>query len=56
MSTFANTLTPPYYAVIFTSLKIEEDNGYDKMAAHMIELAKKEWNANLPSYLEFKNI
>jgi len=39
MSIFANTPTPPYYAVIFTSLKIEEDKGYDKMAQRMLELA-----------------
>lgn len=29
----------PYYAVIFTSLKNDEDNGYEKVAEQMIELA-----------------
>lgn len=31
-STFANTPEPPYYAVIFSSLRTEDDNGYGKMA------------------------
>ena len=39
MSTIANTPTPPYYAVIFTSLRTEGDNGYGAMATRMIELA-----------------
>ncbi len=39
---FANTQKTPYYAVIFTSLKIEEDKGYEKTAIRMLELAKKE--------------
>ena len=42
MSSFSNTPQPPYYAVIFTSLKIEEDKGYGKMAQRMIELANQE--------------
>ena len=42
MSSFSNTPQPPYYAVIFTSLKIEEDKGYEKMAQRMIELANQE--------------
>jgi len=41
MSEFVTTPKPPYYAVIFTSLKIEEDKGYSKMANKMIELASK---------------
>ena len=28
----ANTPEPPYYAVIFTSLRTEGDRGYDSMA------------------------
>lgn len=42
MTEFAITPKPPYYAVIFTSLKIEEDKGYSIMANKMIELASKE--------------
>ena len=42
MSEFATTPKPPYYAVIFTSLKIEEDKGYYKMANKMIEIASKQ--------------
>jgi len=33
------TIKPPYYAVIFTSLKSEGDSGYSEMADTMIELA-----------------
>jgi len=32
MSQIINTPKPPYYAVIFTSKKIDEDKGYSKMA------------------------
>lgn len=32
----------PYYAVIFTSLKKEDDKGYDEMAAQMVQLAKQQ--------------
>ena len=33
---------PPYYAVIFTSIRTEGDNGYDKMAQQMEDSAKKQ--------------
>ncbi len=33
-----DTPKPPYYAVIFTSRKIDEDRGYDEMSARMVEL------------------
>jgi heme-degrading monooxygenase HmoA len=36
---FAATPEPPYYAVIFTSLRTSVDGGYDTMAERMIELA-----------------
>jgi heme-degrading monooxygenase HmoA len=36
---FAGTPVPPYYAVIFTSQRTEDDNGYDAMAGAMFELA-----------------
>lgn len=35
----ANTPEPPYYAVIFTSLRTEGDHGYDSMAERMAALA-----------------
>jgi heme-degrading monooxygenase HmoA len=42
----ANTPPTPYYAVIFTSLRTEGDNGYGSMAKEMDELAKQQ-----PGYL-----
>ncbi len=38
----AQTPTPPYYAVIFTSLRTEVDDGYEEMAEKMIALAAKQ--------------
>ena len=35
-------MKPPYYAVIFTSIKSEFDEGYDEMAIKMVELAKQQ--------------
>jgi heme-degrading monooxygenase HmoA len=35
----AETPQPPYYAVIFTSLRTDEDDGYSAMAERMVELA-----------------
>lgn len=42
MSTVASTPKPPYYAVIFTSLRTEGDNGYSDMATNMVELAAQQ--------------
>jgi len=42
MSQIANTPKPPYYAVIFTSKKIDEDKGYGKMSDRMVELVSKQ--------------
>lgn len=42
MSHIANTPKPPYYAVVFTSLMSEEDDGYADMSARMVELASKQ--------------
>lgn len=42
MSSIANTPNPPYYAVIFTSIRTEGDNGYSDMAQSMVELAKQQ--------------
>jgi len=36
---FANTPNPPYYAVIFSSIRSKGDKGYTKMAKLMEELA-----------------
>ena len=38
----ANTPQAPYYAVIFTSIRTEQDNGYEDMAHKMVELAKQQ--------------
>jgi heme-degrading monooxygenase HmoA len=42
----ANTPNPPYYAVIFTSLRTQIDEGYHEMAEEMVRLA-----ALQPGYL-----
>jgi len=36
----ANTPEPPYFAVIFTSIRTEGDHGYNEMADRMMELAR----------------
>lgn len=38
----AKTIQPPYYAVIFTSVRTEVDEGYSAMAAEMEKLAMKQ--------------
>ncbi len=38
----AKTPKPPYYAVIFTSIKNEEDKNYNSMSKKMLALAQKE--------------
>ena len=38
---FAQTPKPPYYAVIFTSIRTDGDHGYAEMADRMIELASR---------------
>lgn len=35
----AKTPSPPYYAVIFTSIRTDGDNGYAKAAEQMMEIA-----------------
>src|SRR5882672_7898943 len=42
----ARTPAPPYYAVIFSSLRTEGDHGYGRMAERMVELA-----AHQPGFL-----
>ncbi|WP_432473803.1 antibiotic biosynthesis monooxygenase family protein [Amphritea sp. HPY] len=46
MSEISKTPAPPYYAVIFTSLRTEGDQGYSDMASLMTELAEQQ-----PGYL-----
>ena len=41
-NTIATTPEPPYYAVIFTSLRTEGDRGYGHMAERMVELAAQQ--------------
>jgi heme-degrading monooxygenase HmoA len=41
----------PYYAVIFTNTRKNEDSGYAEMATKMEELAKKQ-----PGYLGFESV
>lgn len=45
-TSLAQTPEPPYYAVIFTSVRTDGDRGYGSMAARMVELAK-----SMPGYL-----
>lgn len=42
MNPIASTPKPPYYAVIFTSERTDEDQGYGAMAARMAELAAEQ--------------
>ena|SRR6185312_11286750 len=42
MPLIADTPESPYYAVIFTSTRTENDDGYHDMAARMAELASKQ--------------
>jgi len=42
MSAPATTPQPPYYAVIFTSIRTNGDNGYGETAKQMVELAAEQ--------------
>ncbi|GAA6153999.1 antibiotic biosynthesis monooxygenase family protein [Pseudoteredinibacter isoporae] len=42
MSLIATTPEPPYYAVVFSSVRTEGDQGYGNMADRMLELAKQQ--------------
>ena len=37
-----HTPTPPYYAVIFSSTRTDDDNGYAEMADRMLDLAARQ--------------
>ncbi|HEY9198525.1 MAG TPA: antibiotic biosynthesis monooxygenase [Gammaproteobacteria bacterium] len=45
----ATTSEPPYYAVIFTSVRANGDNGYNETAKHMLTLASDQ-----PGFLGFE--
>jgi heme-degrading monooxygenase HmoA len=51
MSFIAKTPEPPYYAVIFTSLRTGGDRGYGNMAERMLELA-----AQQPGFLGVESV
>jgi len=44
-------ISPPYYAVIFSSIRTDTDEGYAQTAQHMEALAEKQ-----PGYLGFETI
>lgn len=46
----AKTPKPPYYAVIFTSVRTEGDNGYSQMADEMEKLVRKQ-----PGFLGYES-
>lgn len=47
----ARTPTPPYYAVIFTTVRLPADDGYAAMAEEMEKLA-----ATMPGYLGIESV
>lgn len=51
MSLIAETPAPPYYAVIFSSLRNADNEGYDETAARMVELA-----AEQPGFLGVESV
>ena len=51
MSSVASTPKPPYYAVIFTSLRTDGDDGYAAMTDRMNELA-----AQQPGFLGIESV
>ena len=51
MSEIAKTPQPPYYAVIFSSLRSDIDEGYGETAARMVELA-----AQQPGFLGVESV
>lgn len=42
MSLIAKTPEPPYYAVLFSSIRKDADDGYSDMAERMISLAQQQ--------------
>jgi heme-degrading monooxygenase HmoA len=50
-TSLAQTPEPPYYAVIFTSVRTEGDRGYGAMANRMVELAQA-----MPGFLGVESV
>jgi heme-degrading monooxygenase HmoA len=50
MSELAQTPRPPYFAVIFSSVRTDVDEGYEKTAARMVELVKQQ-----PGFLGYES-
>lgn len=50
MNAPATTPEPPYFAVIFTSIRTEGDDGYGETAEQMLELARQQ-----PGFLGFES-
>ena len=50
-ATLARTPVPPYYTVIFTSLRTKGDRGYGEMSDRMVELAARQ-----PGYLGIDSV
>lgn len=42
MDQLSNTPTPPYYAVIFSSVLSDDTKGYEDMAKKMVDLARQQ--------------
>lgn len=42
MTMIAKTPKPPYYAVVFTSIRTSEEDNYDEMLDKMVQLAKEQ--------------
>lgn len=51
MTEIAASPEPPYYAVIFTSLRSEGDHGYPETARRMVELAQQQ-----PGFLGMESV
>lgn len=50
MNDIANTPPPPYYAVIFSSIRTEGDNGYAEAAENILALARQQ-----PGFLGYES-
>jgi len=51
MVEIADMLSPPYYAIIFTSRRTAHDDGYEAMAIRMVDLATRQ-----PGFLGWKSV
>jgi heme-degrading monooxygenase HmoA len=48
---FASTPKPPYWAVVFTSRRAADGEGYDRVAKRMVELAREQ-----PGFLGIESV